>query len=45
LFYEDLLSKHNSDFYDLFGSFYLQKAGNFAANKNAPLIEQAYTTG
>lgn len=45
LFYEDLLSKHNSDFYDLFGSFYLRKAGNFATNKNAPLIEQAYATG
>ena len=46
LFYEDLIKQNtNNDFYDLFGSFYLRKAGNFAKDKNAPLIEQAYSTG
>ena len=46
LFYEDLIKNHNNDdFYNLFGAFYLRKAGNFAKDKNAPLIEQAYSTG
>lgn len=46
LFYEDLIKSHNNDdFYNLFGAFYLRKAGNFAKDKNAPLIEQAYSTG
>ena len=46
LFYEDLLSNTASDdFYNLFGAFYLRKAGNFAKDKSAPLIEQAYSTG
>lgn len=46
LFYEDLIKRHNdNDFYNLFGAFYLRKAGNFAKDKNAPLIEQAYSTG
>jgi hypothetical protein len=46
LFYEDLIKKHDdSDFYNLFGSFYLRKAGNYAKDKNKPLIGQAYSTG
>lgn len=46
LFYEDLLQKNdNNDFYNLFGAFYLRKAGNFASDKNTSLIEQAYSTG
>lgn len=46
LFYEDLIkSRTDNDFYNLFGAFYLRKAGNFAKDKNAPLIEQAYSTG
>ena len=46
LFYEDLIKSHNdNDFYNLFGAFYLRKSGNFAKDKNASLIEQAYSTG
>lgn len=46
LFYEDLINNTASDdFYNLFGAFYLRKAGNFASDRSAPLIEQAYSTG
>lgn len=46
LFYEDLINNTASDdFYNLFGAFYLRKAGNYAKDKSAPLIEQAYSTG